>query len=144
LSASTSSASRSQFPEDPGYLSCHCGGYACSVGAQPDDALRPGGDERLGAGEQNPRPVRAERGKDDGTAVDDRADARRIVHVTRPLVQGGRVGEGDPFGIARNGGDGVPALQCLSGDCESGAAGGAEDGQVHVETLEGRGNCHQV
>jgi hypothetical protein len=82
-------------------------------------------------------PVRAERGKDDGFVIDDRADARWIVHVTRPLVQARRVGEGDVFGIARNGGDGVPALQRLSGDGESGAAGCGEDGQVRAETLEG-------
>ena len=113
----------------------HFGRPAGAIGAEPDDAPRAGGDDGPGTGQENPGPVRAERGEDHGIPVHDGGDAGRVVHIARHFPQVRGVGQGDPLGITRDGGHGVTTSQRLSGEGDSGLAGGREDGEVHAENV---------
>lgn len=93
----------------------------------------PHGDHGPGACQENSGPVRAERGKDHGILVHGAGDTGRVVHITHHFAQVRGVGQSDPLGITRDGGHGVTTSQRLSGEGDSGPAGGREDGEVHAE-----------
>jgi hypothetical protein len=76
-----------QFLDQAGGLSRHDRGLAGAVRAEPDDAPWPGGDDRLGAGQENSGPVRAESGKNGGIGIDRRGDGGRVMRVARGFPQ---------------------------------------------------------